>query len=799
MAAPDNNRKPLPRVGNSQRELQKAAYEANKKIQANKQSIEQVNSKADQANQNTVTNKNEINNIKRKFKKTEGEVSKLNNDVAQLKSDVQATDAKAERALNDAKANAQRLSNLQSQQAKTPVSNPVSSIQRNFAPSAAFTSTVSNLKSNLNTSLLNFTDSNTQQDVRLQNIEESVSNLGLQVNIFKADFQKSFEVLVADNKADKTSILTLATNVEELKLNELDEERAREKKLRLDSADKRREIKENLLEGVGKSLSKVGSGLSNTANKLLGGFNLIEAIKGLLAKLALGFLVIKFPEIYKNIQDNIGKWKRVSALFIKKLLRPIKKFVDLIITGVFKLGRLLFRGLNVTRKFFGKVIGFSFNLGKRVLESVGNFIGKLINLGRKAGLFGARTGASVASEAVTQGGKQAGAQVGSEVVKPNLLGRIASFVGDTASSLGRQAYSGAKFIDGKLTGGTVTSGLENTISGAKKTFSSLFKSLKSKFAPVSNTIKSFKGGFEAAFKEGPQALQEFFGKAVSKASGTFNSAKKLIDPLLSQIGPLARFLGNIPGGSKFLRNFVGGAGRTNPLTTFPIDYLLNHYVMGQNPNEAFTRAVGSTLGSVVGGGFGALAGGGTPLSAALAPVGSFIGGELGDWLTAKTFNYGTDDTSISLVSGLLPAIGDWFSGSNSSNDSDTSTSSTMNKLSIGGQLNGNPLSSTSSSPSPSISGSAASQALSTTPVSQVLRRPSATTTTSSSSSGSGAVGSSFSSMTLPTKTVDMPTQTVGGQKLDKKNAQPTPSFSASNPSMDYLQIAAAEQFEMQLV
>ena len=47
----------------------------------------------------------------------------------------------------------------------------------------------------------------------------------------------------------------------------------------------------------------------------------------------------------------------------------------------------------------------------------------------------------------------------------------------------------------------------------------------------------------------------------------------------------------------------------------------------------------------------------------------------------------------------------------------------------------------------------------------------------------------------------MPPEVVGDKMNEVNNvdAQPIPSISATNPAMDYLQVAAAETFEMQLV
>ena len=418
-----------------------------------------------------------------------------------------------------------------------------------------------------------------------------------------------------------------------------------------------------------------------------------------------------------------------------------------------------------------------------------------------AGKGALRSGSSVAGDVANQATRRGGSTAAGEVAQSPLQ-RFANWSGNLIRGGAIATRDAAVSIDGKLTGGRVTGAIGNSFNAAKDKFIEIFSKLKSKFSPISNAINGFKGEFKTALGQGPEAFKEFFGKSVNKVSGMFSGLQKSINPLLETLGPLARQISNIPGGKTFLKKFVGGAARSNPLTTFPIDYLLNHYVMGQDPEQALKRAVGSTLGSAVGAGLGAAFGG--PLAPIVAPVAGFAGGEIGDYLTAKSLGYGVEGTTIKLLGDVIPALGSWFNGDSSSSEEG---SEGMSKVSLA-----TPTTSIGSQASPSlknnntastISPSATSQAAATVPVSQYLRKPTpkAATPAMGSPSPAGDGSPSVAQITLPAQTVDMPPQVIGdkSESLNKTPAQSIPSISPTNPSMDYLQVAAAEQFGMQLV
>lgn len=798
--------------GNEARELQKRAQDTDKKVQGNINDIKTFAQRTEKAEQGLQEGNRQIQDIKKKFEKQ-------SKDVVQLQNDVRATDKKATKALNDSKANTTKISQLEKSGSISKIKNSFASLRRDFGSNnQTLEASVGSLRTNLDSSILNFKNTDQGVEQRLQSIQSSVNtsflnfgtkedqlrqsisinsqsidNINNQLNVAKVDFASSIDTVVADNRQDKESILALSQNVDELKKNELADEKARQKDLRIGAADKRREIKENILEGSKKALATTGQALARSTNSLLGGFNLLDAIKSVLSKLALGLLIVKFPEIYKNITANIEEWKRVAALFIKNFLRPVKAFFGLIVDVGIKLVKWIFKGVNLVRKAIGAIIGFTFNAGKKLIGAVVRFLGKLFDAGKSLLRPGGRAAGEAAAQAAQRGGSSAASDVAGN---KNFLQRASDFIGSGLKTIGGKAYEGISFVDDKLTGGKVTTAMENSVSNTKKLITEGLNSIKGKFGPVKNAISTFKSGVGDAIKQGPEAFKKYFGTHIAKIGSAFSGIMGVVGPTLNKLGPLVRTLGKIPGADKF----ISGIGRSNPLLTFPIDYLLNKFLLGQDDQQAIQRAIGSTAGSAIGSGLGLAVGG--PFAPLTSGIGGFVGGELGDYFAAQALGYGTKGTTVQMVKDMMPSIKGWFDGD--IKPENNGSGEPMGKISPSSPATGSSGTSgfQNNNTAIPISPSPSSQAAATVPVSQYLRKPIATASSSSMGSTSASGTSpSMAQISLPPQTVDMPTQVVGdkGESLDKTPAQSIPSISPSNPAMDYLQIAAANTFEMQLV
>lgn len=782
--SPENNRRPLPRVNsNETRELQKRARETDKKVQTTINDIRTLGQKTDKAEQEQTETTRQVGDLKKRFQKQE-------QDVAQLQNDVAATDKKADKALKDSKTNTQKLNKLERSGSILNIKNQFSDLQRNFGTSSKnLSQSVNTLQTNFSSSLLNYTSSEQQTGQRLTTLEDSVTNLDLQLNIFKTDFAKSLQIITADNLQDKQSILGLTASVDGLKKNELADEKDRQKQLRITAADKRREIKENILEGSKNALKKTGSALSKTTNSLLGGFNLIDAIKSVLSKLAFGLLIVKFPELYKNITENMEEWKRVSALFIKSFLRPISTFFNAVIDVGLKITKWVFKGVNLIRKAIGSIVGFTFNAGRKLISAVVNFLGDLFRLKPKPPRPGVDSGtkppkpSSGASPSGAPGTPKpprpsgydgVGADTG-ETATPKPKGRM-SRVADWIKEQGRRAGSAVMQSGDALTGGGFTK-LKEQVTAYLKKASDLTK-------PLFSAVSSAKSAISQSIKnKDPKALRDGISDLFTDVQGKSKALGSKLDEFLAPIFRLIRPFGDV--GFGLLR----GLGREARIG-LPIDMLINKYVLGQDWGESIIRAVGSTLGT--------FAFAGIPI-----PGTGIVGGDLGDYLIARSARdlfgvkegFAYDANLVNLIPGFSGLMDNVFG-------STTGADSGMNKAlspAVSASSAANNITKTNASPSISSAPTTGSN----TPVSQYLRKPTpkAATPAMGVPSAAGDGSPSVAQITLPAQTVDMPPQVIGdkGESIDRTPAQSIPSISPTNPAMDYLQIAAANTFEMQLV
>lgn len=332
-------------------------------------------------------------------------------------------------------------------------------------------------------------------------------------------------------------------------------------------------------------------------------------------------------------------------------------------------------------------------------------------------------------------------------------------------------------------------------------------------------LTSTKGFFskikKAAANQDPKALMEAAQGLYGKARSFMNGSYKQIDALLRPVANVMQMVGDPA--VKWLQKLLQGA-----MLNFPIDYLVNHYLLKQDPFQALWRATGSSLGSMAAN----VATGGTGL---IGGLGGIVGAEAGDLLMATLGNMlGADpamDADSNLIYSYFPGakwLTDYLLGlsplSNGTGENTESVSVPAAKMtaipSAATSLN-TTLATTPTSPGNVATGRVAGHSedpneylqvdikatqteASKSPLTSYLRNGNATGIAPSNTSKSG--GSSVSNITLPATSIDLPSQ--GGEtqsRISQKESNPIPSIPSGNTSMSFYETAAAKEFEVQLV
>ena len=385
MAQPgDEIKRELPRLSKTVRQVEQTVAKNSKSIKNNTNAIENNQQQINKNTQEVASTKQkvssldgEVRDVKRRLSSTEkvvANVQKATNEVSN-KAD------KAQQTANQAQSVAAKAVNQKQLQA---IQNSVTALNRNFtAVNRNLSSSFSGIQTKLANNSLLF--NNQQQDLQsqVQQVNQQVSSSFQQIQILKSDLNQGLKVLQADILDQKQNTLALSATVDKKLKTDLKEQKNREKQVRIEAATKRKEIRENILEGARKAVTNTAGALNNTTNSMLGGFNLLDALKGVLGKLLLGLVVTNFDRIYNFLEDNISKWKRVAAIFIRKAVRPISRFFNAAIDLGAKLLKWTFNILDGARKFFGEVIGFGLNLGKRVISSITNFVSNIWKAGQR--------------------------------------------------------------------------------------------------------------------------------------------------------------------------------------------------------------------------------------------------------------------------------------------------------------------------------------------------------------------------------------------------------------------------------
>ena len=792
MAQPgDEIKRELPRLSKTVRQVEQSVAKNGKSIKNNTNAIENNQQQINKNTQEVASTKQkvssldgEVRDVKRRLSSTEkvvANVQKATNEVANRVD-------KAQQTANQAQSVAAKAVNQKQLQA---IQNSVTALNRNFSVvNRNLNSSFSGIQTKLANNSLLF--NNQQQDLQsqVQQVNQQVSSSFQQIQILKSDLSQGLKVLQADILDQKQSTLALSTTVDKKLKTDLKEQKQREKQVRIEAATKRKEIRENILEGARKAATNTAGALNNTTNSMLGGFNLLDALKGVLGKLLLGLVVTNFDRIYNFLEENISKWKRVAAIFIRKAVRPISRFFNAVIDLGAKLLKWTFNILDGARKFFGEVIGFGLNLGKRVISSITNFVSSIWRAGQR--LLGINPDTKNRNNGNTTDGKansggSSGAPSGG---KGGETGKPKSWFQSTTERIGSGITKGLKWAGSKaydagnaMTGG----GLDQIKDFIKKNLKKAAEFVQ----PITSAVSTAKGKLIKSAQSGDsKGVTEAIGDIINTVKSKGDSWYKKLDEIL---GPVGKAVGRLGGAGA---GFLSGLGREFRIG-FPIDLLINKYLLKQDWTQAIARAAGSTIGSWL----------------APFPGGGIIGGEAGDYLVSATgrtmgYNWNTEDNLLNLIPGVQEWVDGIVSGMNPSapnaDGSPNSSTGITKKISLlpqSGSSSGSGIQATGSAPPPQISPNASIQSIASVPTNQYLRRP----TTSAGKPSGGGTGeangnSNITHITMPTKSVEAPTQVVNnGPSVSKQEANPLPDIDSSNLSMQFYENYAASQFNLQLV
>ena len=668
----------------------------------------------------------------------------------------------------------------------------------------------------------------------LASVQTSIATNKNNLLNYKQDFDARYTAQESVAKENQKSILSISQMVKKDSQKDLKAAQTRDRNVRLAASQKRKEIREGILEGAINSAKSTGQKLASTTSAMLGGFNLLNILKSLLGSLALGLAVTNWDSIFSFMEEHSEKFKRLFALWTKKFLRPIGRFFAAIVDLAFNIVRWTFKGINLIRQFLGKVIDFSFTLGEKIVDGVKTFVDKLIKWARKGlealGLLkprvpstdvpgnkgnkgnvspdapdspggrGSGSGSSVKGTGATAGGQTDDV---AQATKP-WWRRGMDAIGNGAKWVGGKAYEGLDWV----TGGFTTK--------AKDEVKKLIKKAGSILSPMVSSGKSFMSNISKAItKQDPKAFMDAAQNLWGSTQSFVKKSAGRLDDLLAPVVALMRTVG--PDGVKWVQNAFRGMA-----LNFPVDYLINHYLLEQDPFQAAFRALGSSLGSIAGVAATGASGG------LLGFLGGTTGAEAGDLLfgaIGRAFgeNWDTSGNLLNFIPGM-EWLTDYLVGlsplavenqETSSTDLGTDVSSKMMAIppntsslnqTLGSAPNGSGkittgrLAGHSENPDDNLQVDIKSTETesSKSSLTSYLRNGNATGISPSNTSSNG--GASVSNITLPATSVDLSPQGDGSQsRISQKEANPIPSIPSGNTAMSFYETAAAKVFEVQLV
>ena len=704
---------------------------------------------------------------------------------------------------------------------------------------------ISSIKRGLDMSSLRFSSELGSAAERVTNLESQIAATNQQLQITQADFRKSIQIIQGQQIVQKSELLVATQAIVDIKNKQLLDQQAEERRIKERDADLRRQRNEERLE---KKKSSIFTDTKKTLDAVAKGsfnpFNIIGALKDALGLLTAGLVISNMDVILDGIGEISKSWKRIVAVWIRSTVRGIARFFaalweqatrlgarigeiyDAVKTQVRRFGNFLLeqgnKAFKFTKKFLTRLVNSGKDFLKRLRNAAAAMFRPFIDWSKKgaqalADLLGIRRpgatatptpnpssatpdGSSAVDDVVDAGADAAGA------TKPrgNWIQRFGGMVGD----LSQRAYQGVQDFTGLS-----FEGVENFV---KKTFDQA----KGLTSGVFSQIQGFTGNITNAAKQGPEALGKVWTQFMSSMGGVVGRVAPLLDSALLPI-----FRAIAPFGEKGIK-MVQRIGRSSMALALPLDYMINKFFFGQDTQQAFTRAVGSSIGSLIGGAAGTFTG-----IPGMTLLGGVAGGEAGDLLAATLSNqflgtdYSTEENLIIQAQNLI----NWLNSTPNKEEgveapaaaiptaTPTPEESSASKIMIEPQTSAIALGERSSldtrgpdhpvinvtgegsdneaAPSvQSISPASTGASTESMKISETLRKKSELTK-------GGGGGTQVATTTLPPQTIQVPGQTIGNVTggATQGEANPLPSIASNNESTLFYETFAASQYRIQLV
>ena len=406
---------------------------------------------------------------------------------------------------------------------------------------------------------------------------------------------------------NRKGIENLYRIIERQREDTLKAEKAETRSTLIQAENKRRNLKENFIEGISGAAAAAVAPLQKAAaaaTKPL--MSLWDKIRNALLLLAAAWAIDNLPTIIKKFNEYFGDLDKLKATVIKALaglrgvfsifdgiIRSVTRIIGGIVKTAFRVGKFIVKSaVRITSAVFGaikKVVG-------TVVNAIFSGIRKLVG--------GAVDAYNRIRGMIPGGNKPTTPRLPGNKPPQNIFQKLFSKASTAVTGL--KEFAGAQF-------GKVKAGANKFMTG--------FKDLGSKAMETLNPIKSY--ATSQGIKEGTDAsrakgIQDLLGRVFEKA-GIAGSG------ILKNVGKLAK-----------------GILKRVPVIGLAIDVMLNK-AGGQGTSEAVIRGLASSIAGMVGMKAGAAIGAGVGTIAIPIPgVGTAVGGILGGLIGSILAGSGAD-------------------------------------------------------------------------------------------------------------------------------------------------------------
>ena len=435
----------------------------------------------------------------------------------------------------------------------------------------------------------------------------AVKNNGAIIEKLQNSYQETASTISEQVVQNKKNIQALFSDVIEARKRKIASDKKEVELLRRNRAERLRNIREGLLDGLstaaagvaqvgGKAIDKAMKPVKNFFDKLRTAFGLLLgawAIDNLPEIFgALKRFTENLPTLEEFVKNDLTRIRGVWSLLDDKL-KSLKTLVVKIGRTALKFGKdIVDDGLRIGKKVFGKIATFLDDILQRGLRVLSGFLGRAVD-----GISSALGNSSRPSRA------------GGSVTR-------------ATQCTGRNA-AGANRMMARVR----TPSLPGSASGGGNSLGKLF----SKFTDFGrNALDKTRESLSRATGSIGSKLKEFAGSKPRSLSDRVGWLQRALEPLSQKFPQLA---GGIAKAAKNIRPLL----RAIPLLGFGIDLALNKAIEGQDWTQAIIRSLGSSIvggvsaavGAKVGGGAGAIVG-----TAVFPGIGTLIGGGIGAALGA---------------------------------------------------------------------------------------------------------------------------------------------------------------------